>query len=105
MAFWKIKFGKKKINLFEGVCMFMLTESVNKSFLLTLSSYRVLWLWRQRVALMKVSLSGFSFERDSWPSVARSWTLIVEEKEFAWQSIDYCFNDLMGRLGLFFMIP
>ena len=33
MAFWKIKFGKKKINLFKGVCMFMLTESVNKSFL------------------------------------------------------------------------
>ena len=69
MAFWKIKFGKKKINLFKGVCMFMLTESVNKSFLLTLSSYLVLWLWRQRVALMKESLSGFSLERDSRPSV------------------------------------
>ena len=26
MAFWKIKFGKKKINLFKDVCM--LTESV-----------------------------------------------------------------------------
>ncbi len=63
MAFWKIKFGKKKINLFKGVCM--LTESVNKSFLLTLSSCLVLWLWRQRVALMKESLSGFSFECDS----------------------------------------
>ena len=36
MAFWKIKFGKKKIHLFKDVCM--LTESVNKSFLLTLSS-------------------------------------------------------------------
>ena len=24
MAFWKINFGKKKINLFKGVCMFML---------------------------------------------------------------------------------
>ena len=36
MAFWKIKFGKKKINLFKDVCM--LTESVNKSFLLTLGS-------------------------------------------------------------------
>ena len=23
----------------------------------------------------------FSFECDSWPSVARSWTLAVEEKE------------------------
>ena len=90
MAFWKIKFGKNKMNLFKGVCMFMLTESVNKSFLLTLSSYRVLWLWRQRVALMKESLSSFSFECDSWPSVARSWTLAVEEKEFAWQSIGYC---------------
>ena len=96
MAFWKIKFGKKKINLFKGVCMFMLTESVNKAFLLTLSSYLVLWLWRQRVALMKESLSGFSFERDSWPSVARSWTLAVEEKEFAGQSIDYCFTDLVA---------
>ena len=42
MAFQKIKFGKKKINLFKGVCMFMLTESVNKSFLLTLSSCLVL---------------------------------------------------------------
>ena len=40
MAFWKIKFGKKKINLFKGVCM--LTESVNKSFLFTLSSCLVL---------------------------------------------------------------
>ena len=38
MAFWKIKFGKKKINLFKDVCMLVLTESVNKSFLLTLSS-------------------------------------------------------------------
>ena len=37
MAFWKIKFDKKKIYLFKDVCMFMLTESVNKSFLLTLS--------------------------------------------------------------------
>ena len=100
MAFWKIKFGKKKINLFKGVCMFMLTESINKLFILTLSSYRVLWLWRQCVALMKESLSGFYFERDSWPSVARSWTLVMEEKEFARQSICYCFTDLMARLGL-----
>ena len=36
MAFWKIKFDKKRINLFKDVCM--LTESVNKLFLLTLSS-------------------------------------------------------------------
>ena len=36
MAFWKIKFGKKKMNLFKDVCM--LTESVNKSLLVTLSS-------------------------------------------------------------------
>ena len=85
MAFWKIKFGKKKINLFKGVCM--LTESVNKSFLLTLSPCLVLWLWRQRVALMKESLSGFSFECDSRPSEARSWTLVHEGKEFAGQSI------------------
>ena len=35
-------FGKKKINLFKDVCMFMLTESVNKSFLLTLSLCLVL---------------------------------------------------------------
>ena len=45
---------------------------------------------------MKESLSGFSFERDSWPSVARSWTLAMEEKEFAWQSIGYCFTDLVN---------
>ena len=96
MAFWKIKFGKKEINLFKGVCMFMLTESVNKSFLLTLSSYRILWLWRQRVALMKESLSGFSFEFDSQPSVARSWTLVEEGKEFAGQSIGYCFTGLVA---------
>ena len=37
----------------------------------------------------------FSFERDLWPSVARSWTLVVEEKEFAWQSIGNCFTDLV----------
>ena len=42
---------------------------------------------------MKESLSVFSFERDSWPSVARSLTLAVEEKEFAGQSIGYCFTD------------
>ena len=59
MAFWKIKFDKKKINLFKDVYMFMLTESVNKSFLLTLSSCLVLWLWRQRVALMKEKFVGF----------------------------------------------
>ena len=96
MAFWKIKFGKKKINLFKGVCMFMLKESVNKSSLLTLSSYKVLWSWRQRVALMKESLSGFSFERDSRPSVARSWTLVEEGKEFAGHSIGYCFTGLVA---------
>ena len=33
MAFWKIKFDKKRINLFKDMCMFMLTESVNKLFL------------------------------------------------------------------------
>ena len=38
----------------------------------------------------------FSFERDSWPSVARSWTLAMEEKEFAGQSIGYCFTDLVA---------
>ena len=96
MAFWKIKFDKKKINLFKGVCMFMLMESVNKPFLLTLSSYRVLWLWRQRLALMKESLSDFSFECDSRPSVARSWTLVVEEKEFAGQCIGYYFTDFVA---------
>ena len=105
MAFWKIKFGKKKINLFNDVCMFMLTESVNKSFLFILSSCLVLWLWRQRVVLMKESLLVFSFERDSWPSVARSWTLAVEEKEFAGQSIGYCFTDLMAWLGLCEWLP
>ena len=100
MAFWKIKFGKKKINLFKGVCMFILTESVNKSFLLTLSSYRVLWLWRQCVTLKKENLLSFSFEHDLFGHVARSWTLTVEEKEFAGQSISYCFTDLMAWLGL-----
>ena len=78
MAFWKIKFDKKKINLFKDVCMFMLTEFVNKSFLLTLS----LWLWRQCVALMKESLSGFSFEYNSRPFEESSWTLVEEGKEF-----------------------
>ena len=43
---------------------------------------------------------GFSFERDSWKSVARSWNLAVEEKEFAGQSIGYCFTDLIARLGV-----
>ena len=36
------------------------------------------------------SLSVFPFERDSWPSVAWSWTLVEEGKEFARQSIGYC---------------
>ena len=38
----------------------------------------------------------FSFERDSRPSVARSWTLVVEEKEFTGGSIGYCFTDLVA---------
>ena len=38
----------------------------------------------------------FSFERDSWPPVARSWTLAVEEKEFARQIIGYCFTDFVA---------
>ena len=94
MAFWKIRFGKKKINLFKGVCM--LTESVNKSFLLTLSSCLALWLQRQRVALMKESLSGFSFECDSRPFEVKSWTLVEEGKEFVGHSIGYCFTGLVA---------
>ena len=81
--------------------MFMLTESVNKSFLLTLSSLRVLWLWRQRVALMKESLSGFSFECDSRPSEERSWTLVEEGKEFAGHGIGYCFTGLVACVLVF----
>ena len=82
MAFWKIKFDKRKINLFKDMCMFMLTESVNKSFLLTLSLKRVLWQWQQRVTLMKESLSGFPFEYNSRPFEESSWTLVEEGKEF-----------------------
>ena len=103
MAFWKIKLDKKKINLFKDVCMFLLTESVNKSFLLTLSSYRVLWLWRQRVALMKERLSGFSFECDSRPSEERSWTLVEEGKEFVGHSIGYCITGLVA-CGVVFVL-
>ena len=103
MAFWKIKFGKK-INLFKDVCMFMLNESVNKSFLLTLSSCLVLGLWRQRVALMKESLSGFSFECDSWQSEAKSWTLVEEGKEFAGHSIGYCFTGLVACCLVFVLV-
>ena len=101
MTFWKIKFDKKKINLFKDVRMFMLTESVNKSFLLTLSSCLVLWLWRQRVALMKESLTGFSFKCDSRPSEERSWTLVEEGKEFAGHNIGYCFTGLVACLRLY----
>ena len=104
MAFWKIKFDKKKINLFKDVCMFILTESVNKSFLLTLSSCLVLWFWRQRVALMKESLSGFSFECDSRPSEARSWTLVEEGKEFAGHSIGYCFTGLVACVFVLLLV-
>ena len=102
MAFWNIKFGKKKINLFKDVCM--LTESVNKSFLLTLSSCLVLWLWRQCVVLMKESSSGFSFECNSRPSEGRSWTLVEEGKEFAGHSIGYCFTGLAACLRLCFCV-
>ena len=45
---------------------------------------------------MKESLSGFSFKRYSRPTVARSWTLVVEEMEFARQSNGYCFTDLVA---------
>ena len=102
IAFWKIKFGQKKINLFKDVCM--LRESVNKSFLLTLSSYRVLWLWWQRVPLMKESLSGFSFECDSRPSEVRSWTLVEEGKEFVGQSIGYCITGLVACCLVFVLV-
>ena len=44
---------------------------------------------------MKESLSVFSFDRYSWPSVSRSWTLAVEEKEFDEQSIRYYFTGLV----------
>ena len=102
MAFWKIKFSKKKINLFKGVCM--LTESVNKSFLLTLSSCLVLWLWRQCVPLMKESLLGFSFECDLRRSEARSWTLVEEGKEFAGHSIGYCFTGLVACVFVLLLV-
>ena len=82
----------------------MLTESVNKSFLLTLSSYRVLWLWRQRVALMKESLSGFSFECDSRPSEEKSWTLVEEGKEFVGYSIGYCITGLVAGGVVFVLV-
>ena len=50
---------------------------------------------------MKESLSFFSFERDLWP-----WTLAVEEMEFAWQSIGYCFTDLVtDSLDCVLLIP
>ena len=45
----------------------------------------------------------FFFLCDSRLSVARSWTLTVEEKEFAGQSIGYCFIDLMA-CGLVFVL-
>ena len=73
----------------------MLMEFVNKSFLLILSSCLVLWLWRQRVALMQESLSGFSFECDSRPSEARSLTLVEEGKEFVGHSIGHCITGLV----------
>ena len=44
---------------------------------------------------MKESLSGFSFECDSRPSEARSWTLVEEGKEFTGHSIGYCFTGLV----------
>ena len=45
---------------------------------------------------MKKSLSGFSFECDSRPSEARSWTLVEERKEFVGHSIGYCFTGLVA---------
>ena len=39
---------------------------------------------------------GFSFECDSRPSEARSWTLVDEGKEFAGHSIGYCFTGLVA---------
>ena len=44
----------------------------------------------------RVDERKFSFECDSRPSVARSWTLVEEGKEFAGQSIGYCFTGLVA---------
>ena len=92
---------KKRINLLKDVYMFMLSESVNKSFLLTLSLSWVLWLWRQRVALMKESLSGFPFEYNSRPFEKRSWTLVEEGKELVGHSIGYWLSGLCSSVSSF----
>ena len=42
------------------------------------------------------SLSGFSFECDSRPFEARSWTLVEEGKEFVGHSIGYCITSLVA---------
>ncbi len=60
---------------------------------LCVSSCLVLWLWRQRVALMKESFVGFFLWM--W-FAARSWTLVDERKEFAGHSIGYCFTGLVA---------
>ena len=88
---------KKRINLLKDVCMFMLSESVNKS----ISLIRVLWLWRQRVSLMKESLSGFPFEYNSQPFEKRSWTLVEEGKELVGHSIGYWLSGLCSSVSSF----
>ena len=53
-------------------------------------------------------LSGFSFECDSRPSEARSWTLVDEGKEFAGQSIRllvYWLSGLLFNLRLSEWLP
>ena len=71
MVFWKIKFGKKKINMFKGVCMFMLTESVNKSFLLVLfydcgNSVSRWWKKVYRVFLLNVIRGHLLLGHEIW---------------------------------------
>ena len=74
---------------FELVKHKFLTQTI---FHVHLRGFQITYSVEQCTMCQRTSYQD-SFERDSRPSVARSWTLAVEEKEFAWQSIGYCFTD------------
>ena len=78
MAFWKIKFDKKRINSFKDVCMFMLTKSVNTYIKFIAGFMTVATACR----IDERKFVGFSFEYNSRPFEESSWTLVEEGKEF-----------------------
>ena len=103
MAFWKIKFDKRKINLFKDVCRVMLTKSVNKSFLLTLS-YSGFYDFGDIVSrgwkkVCRVFL--LNFFSAIWKEVMRKERGHEEGKELVGHRIGYWLSGLLSSVSSF----